>query len=121
MYLPEIVGKTGAERITGMTQRTRALHFVFDSLAGGAVTARVVPVLAGVQAPVASAHLVRLALGVGGAARLAQSVDADPSFAALVVAAADAGAPPSPAHLVGQAVGLGGRALGHAEAGVAGG
>ena len=93
-----------------------------DSLAGGAVSARVVPVLARVQALVSGAHLVGLALGVGGAPGLAQPVDTDPPFAALVAAAADASATAvGPTDFVGQAVGFGRRALGHAETGVAGG
>ena len=85
-----------------------------DGLASGTVTARVVPVLARVQALISGAHLVGLALCVGRAPGHAHPVNADSALATSVVAGANAGALPVLAHFVRQAVGSG-RAFGHAK------
>ena len=85
-----------------------------DGLASGTVTARVVPVLARVQALISGAHLVGLALRVGRAPRHTHPVNANPALATSVVAGANAGALPVLAHFVRQAVGSG-RAFGHAK------
>ena len=85
-----------------------------DSLAGGAVSARVVPVLARVQALVSGAHLVGLALRVGRAPGHTHPVNANSALATSVVARANAGTLPVLAHFVRQAVGSG-RAFSHAK------
>ena len=84
LSVPEAVGKARAEGVSSVSDGARALHLVVDRLAGGAVAAGVVAVLTRVDALVAGADLAGLALGVGGAAGLAEAVDADASLTATV-------------------------------------